>query len=469
MEKSQGARKSPVELERVEKGLEEHRARVIQDTGLSANVIPDTVTKITKHDNFQIIYLITVLMLVLSITLLYQMGYTNRVTQVIFWMTKSRIDAASIQRTQTMMSMNLQGKGGEDALLTVNEADRLKLENCLAEKNIVVLPHEFLLKEGEDKMMSMRQTGSHPIGFPTKCDIIYGSRKPLAPYKAEKYIWVRDASERPWQTVFSKAENLQSFVDNVLPCLPYKFVLISGDSDRTVPKQTDLRHPTWGPHIDMQAWKKLHDDDKMVHHFAENLDTAWKKTSPLPLGLNPHEYTPNTILKLLPRATENDGNNPLTVLDTSRVRPGNQWVDRQVVRNLCRTLDFCHTKIDTPTGEEYLRVVQNRTFLLCPHGGGLDPSPKAWEALALGTIPIIKRYEDDSAYRELPVVMVDEWSNKTITFENLQRWRNKLMPFYTDRILREKVLYKLSMTFWWSKVEAKLQALELPIEELFVE
>ena len=381
----------------------------------------------------------------------------------------SRMQSSSTQRQKHQSSETVAMLTSQRSKNGPGEAKRQKLENCLAAKNIVVLPHEFLLEEGEDKMMYTRQTGSHPIGFPTKCDIIYGSRKPLAPYKAGQYIWVRDASERPWQTVFSKAENLQSFVDNVLPCLPDNFVLISGDSDRTVPKQTDLRHPRWGPHIDMQAWKKLHDDDKMVHHFAENLDTAWKKTSPLPLGLNPHEYTPNTILKLLSQATADDGNKPLTVLDTSRVRPGGQFLDRQVVRNLCRTLDFCHTKIGTPTGEEYLRMVQNHTFLLCPHGGGLDPSPKAWEALALGTIPIIKHYEDDSAYRELPVVMVDDWSNKTITLENLERWRKKLMPFHTDLILREKFLHKLSMNFWWNKVEAKVQGQEVPVEELFVE
>ena len=38
---------------------------------------------------------------------------------------------------------------------------------------------------------------------------------------------------------------------------------------------------------------------------------------------------------------------------------------------------------------EYLALVASVPFVACVHGGGLDPSPKAWEALLVGTIPII--------------------------------------------------------------------------------
>ena len=36
-------------------------------------------------------------------------------------------------------------------------------------------------------------------------------------------------------------------------------------------------------------------------------------------------------------------------------------------------------------------------FVLCVSGGGIDPAPKAFEALAAGSIPIIQHSSLDSA------------------------------------------------------------------------
>lgn len=54
-------------------------------------------------------------------------------------------------------------------------------------------------------------------------------------------------------------------------------------------------------------------------------------------------------------------------------------------------------------------------FIACIHGGGIDPSPKAWEALMVGTIPIIQHSTLDDAYSRLPVMFVHDWSE---IFEN---------------------------------------------------
>ena len=66
-------------------------------------------------------------------------------------------------------------------------------------------------------------------------------------------------------------------------------------------------------------------------------------------------------------------------------------------------------------------------------GGGLDPSPKAFEAVLSGSIPIIQHYPGDDAYREFPVVFVDDWDVKTITGERLAVWPDKLTPFTSCR------------------------------------
>ena len=55
-------------------------------------------------------------------------------------------------------------------------------------------------------------------------------------------------------------------------------------------------------------------------------------------------------------------------------------------------------------------MVVTYPFIACVHGAGIDPSPKAWEALLVGTIPIIQHSTLDNAYERLPVMFVNEWS-----------------------------------------------------------
>jgi hypothetical protein len=64
---------------------------------------------------------------------------------------------------------------------------------------------------------------------------------------------------------------------------------------------------------------------------------------------------------------------------------------------------FCYrTKKLREGGEvshkDFLQMMANVPFVACPHGGGIDPSPKAWEALLVGSIPIIQRGFVDDAY-----------------------------------------------------------------------
>ena len=106
--------------------------------------------------------------------------------------------------------------------------------------------------------------------------------------------------------------------------------------------------------------------------------------------------------------------------------------------------------------ETFFERIREFPFIKCVHGGGLDPSPKAFEALLSGTIPIIQHYAGDDAYRELPVVFVDDWEIETITAERLATWRDKLTPYFEQRELRADVLHRLTSAYWWGKVESVL-------------
>jgi hypothetical protein len=93
----------------------------------------------------------------------------------------------------------------------------------------------------------------------------------------------------------------------------------------------------------------------------------------------------------------------------------------------------------------FVETLSKYTFTLCVNGGGLDPSPKAFEAIIAGSIPIIK-YSSGiySAYKDLPVV----------TSEKLEKWLHSVRPFYEDIKLRREILYKLTYEYWNSYIRS---------------
>lgn len=81
-------------------------------------------------------------------------------------------------------------------------------------------------------------------------------------------------------------------------------------------------------------------------------------------------------------------------------------------------------------------------FILSPN---IDPSPKAWESILVGSIPIIQNssYIHD-AYSHLPVAFVDDYSvlftfNRTEAM--LRKWLEELTPYYQEgSFLRRETL-----------------------------
>ena len=70
--------------------------------------------------------------------------------------------------------------------------------------------------------------------------------------------------------------------------------------------------------------------------------------------------------------------------------------------------------------ENYLVALREHRFALSPPGRGLD-THRTWEALMVGTIPIVIRSPLDILYDKLPVLIVDDWSEITPEFLE-ERW-----------------------------------------------
>ena len=294
------------------------------------------------------------------------------------------------------------------------------------------------------------------------------------------------ASRQP-RHIFVRADKwiLERFFARVLPLIrnTTRFVLLTGDSDMTVPKQVDSRFPSYvGTELGRQL-DALRTDPRLVHWFAENLDTAGlPKMSALPIGLiearpeldrvamSPPVRRSCSVPGVVPGAPRCP---PARALCVARLPPvmRPQWKDRQDVQKLCRGpwAGFTSTsatrrgdaggKVDLISSEQWVFTLARHEFTLCVHGGGLSPNPKAWEALLAGSIPILARDPEGmgsltEVFEGLPVAWVTRWSADALSPTKLQAWLKELRPAFEQPEKRAEVLKRLSMEYWWQKVEA---------------
>ena len=293
------------------------------------------------------------------------------------------------------------------------------------------------------------------------------------------------------RTIFVHHLMLPHFIHYVLPNIPshHRFVLVSSGTDQTIPTSSgDIRfQPLHGFSNTSDGginWKLLTNHPQLIHWFCENHDLSHNKVSTLPTGVVEHtnamKHVSNTTI-LIPILDR-----PIQYLVLHRTRTGmGQWALRMQITLLCmkeypdynnKTHDFRHKNpynssieyIKTHSNEKnplcllpnntihhdkrggisqdiYMKLVQSVSFVLCIQGGGLDPSPKAWESLMLGTIPIIQHSTLDDAYKQFPVIFVKNWlelfiEDKEVVRHRLEVLRQKLAPYYINPLLRAQVV-----------------------------
>ena len=92
--------------------------------------------------------------------------------------------------------------------------------------------------------------------------------------------------------------------------------------------------------------------------------------------------------------------------------------------------------------ENYIDNIYNHKFVICPEGNGIDTHRK-WETLYLKSIPIEKRCINSSFYEDLPICLVNDWSE--ITEEFLNKEYNRISNSTWN-------LNKLDMFYWKNEI-----------------
>lgn len=250
-------------------------------------------------------------------------------------------------------------------------------------------------------------------------------------------------------TALSGDINVEYFISNVMNNIKNKFNLIIASEDYTFPTGTgDVRHNFY---IKLQdkIFNNLFKYPHINKIFVENLDTICEKTIPIPLGILPHSINfYNDLINYVPK---NMNNRQCLLFNCNRIRNEPQFNYRTIIHNLCITKlkHFSKSLSNEITESEFKNHLLNSKFTLCVRGGGLDLSPKFWQCILCGTIPIIKHSVLDNMYNRFPVVFVDDFNEHTLSIEKLNEYFNVLKPYYEDINNRLKVLEILKMNYWF--------------------
>ena len=311
-----------------------------------------------------------------------------------------------------------------------------------------------------------------PFGLAAACD--WALLSPCL-FTGPEILNYKQPTFKPPKTIFVHTFMISHFVESTLRFLnkilptDHRFVVVIGGADQSTPlSNLDAR---WGAQRGFGGndggnyWNDLMSNPCVAHVFVENLDLANNpKVSPLPTGLATNFFNSEEERMDLPEQTTPILDRPLQVMVADRLRNGPQWVLRYNVYNWCMAVpDWCRLPLDAgniTTHKDYLTEMSSHSFIACPHGGGIDPSPKAWEAILVGIIPIMEKSYIEDAYNKLPVVFIDSWEEFFTSAETpklLDEWRKSLAPYYEEGSeLRTKSLQRLTTEYWVDVIEKPL-------------
>jgi hypothetical protein len=179
------------------------------------------------------------------------------------------------------------------------------------------------------------------------------------------------------------------------------YVLVTGHSDKPCPGD----------------YAKYLDDPMLLRWYGNNPTQAHPNFTPIPIGLNGF-YHSHAILSIRSRGLHTK---PKTHLAVANFFLASHEERRRVWSMLCDGLrtDWlsCLEKGGAwyPAGAaltEQVEALLPYKFWISPRGNGLD-CHRTWEALYMGSIPVVRSSFMDSLYEGLPVLIVNEWTEVT--------------------------------------------------------
>lgn len=220
--------------------------------------------------------------------------------------------------------------------------------------------------------------------------------------------------------IYIETHGLAFFFEHIFPQIKSPIILITHNSD----------HPAPGKFVHYL------NDERIIRWYGQNCDVIHPKFFPIPIGIanakwvHGNTYIFDQVLDQLEAKKQKKSSRLYVNFSaTNSMRP--------YLYSLFQDKPFVKMGSQKPL-REYLLQMAHYRFVLSPFGNGLD-CHRTWEALLVDSIPVVQTSTLDPLYEDLPVIIVQDWSQ--ITPEFLQEQYYKLKQ---KKYLREK----LFMDYW---------------------
>jgi hypothetical protein len=242
---------------------------------------------------------------------------------------------------------------------------------------------------------------------------------------------------------------LPNFI-SILNQIDSSVVLVTGDSDESIPYDI----------FNEQDFNAFISSPKIIHWYGQNMTVEHPKMTNLPIGMDYHTLSAGSMSwgeQMTPVEQERELLQIKEEFENQQIQKmllcySNFHIDNNYNKKFLQDRKDCINSVpkDLVYAEETFvrRNVSWKNaikcqFVLSPHGGGLD-CHRTWEALCLGCIPIVKKSSIDPLYKDLPVLIVEEWSdiNTQLLIQTVERFSKKENVFNYD---------KLKLSYWVDK------------------
>jgi len=258
---------------------------------------------------------------------------------------------------------------------------------------------------------------------------------------------IMKASKKIEGVYYVKSDHIDSFT---IPNEP--FVLVTGNEDTTMIEDTK------------EKAEAICNSPNLIHWYTQNLTKHDNhKLSIIPIGLDYHTIAEHKAGYEWWGAKETPVQQEKYLINLEKLP-----FEKREAKIYCNFLQSIRGRYGGKDRKEALEQISdellvkeedklqrnntwknmvNYAFVLSPHGNGLD-CHRTWEALALGCIPIVKKSPIDKLYEDLPVLIVDNWSDvsKDLLLHTIEEFKNK--SFNTN---------KLNLSYWINKIKNSQQ------------
>ena len=220
-----------------------------------------------------------------------------------------------------------------------------------------------------------------------------------------------------------------------------KFVLVSGDADEEVYNQ--LFHSK-------EDFLKFIENNKIIHWFSQNSTVSHPKMTNLPIGLAYH--TPGESKMPLEQEEllikfKNESAHYTERQHKCYINFSSPPAFYHYVTDRLESLDeipkeLCFKEIENQNKYVCWENQTKYAFVISPFGNGLD-CHRTWEALILGCIPIVRSSGMNPLFDDLPVLIIEKWSDVTqdLLDSTIEKFKNRsfnydklLLKYWVDKI-----------------------------------